>query len=493
LTDIKNIEEYFNYLLSSAIEIVDGTIATLLLKDGKYLVFKSASGVDLELIRDIKIKIGVGIAGNVALTGKSAMVNNTKTDEHFVKLSKLSQVYTVYNMVNVPLTLSGEIVGVLCVDNKKNGNFDQSDVQFLETLASTAIIALEQFVGGRYEKVISELILENLPSGVIYINSKGIIKHVNRAFSKISKYTEKDSLGRNYQDYFIDKNNIITRVIKTEKPIFRSEIELKSKAGSFIPCGISITPIKTKKELDVVCIIQDLSEIKKIQNELKAKENLAVLGQMAAGMAHEIKNPLAGILTGMEFLKMQIGDENTIYGESIDLIIKEVRRLDRIVNDMTSFAKTKTKIITKSEISNVIEHALDVVRDRLKESQIAVEKQIPENLAMIDVDEEQIVEVLINIFLNAVQAIDKGGKISILLSQNEKEMLIDVFNSGPHISEDIADKIFTPFFTTKSGGTGLGLAISYNIIKEHGGTIKAINRENGVSFVISLPFAVKNE
>lgn len=493
LTNVKNIEDFFNYLLSSAIEIVDGSIATLLLRDGNYLVFKSASGVSIEEIKDIKIKIGVGVAGNVAKSGKSAIVNNTKTDENFVKMANLSKVYTVYNMVNVPLVHGGETVGVICVDNKRSGNFNESDAQFLETLANTAIIALEQFMGSDKDGQVSNLILENLPSGVIYMNSDGIIKHVNRTFSRISRFSEKEVLGKKYRKVFNDKNNIIQKVIKSEKPIFRSEIELISKSKEPVPCGISITPIKTKNNLDIVCIIQNLSEIKRIQSELKAKENLAALGQMAAGMAHEIKNPLAGILTGMEFLKMQFGDENTIYGESIDLIIKEVRRLDRLVNDMTSFAKTKTRIVTQTNLNNVIEHALEIVKGRLNEAGINIKKEIPDNLHLIDIDEEQIVEVLINIFLNAVQAMNKNGNIKIIVSQSEKETLLEVFNSGPRIEEELLAKIFTPFFTTKSGGTGLGLAISYNIIKEHHGTIRAQNMPDGVSFIISLPTKQSNE
>ncbi|MDD3804125.1 MAG: PAS domain S-box protein [bacterium] len=487
LTNVKNIEEFFDYLLSSAIEIVDGSIATLLLRDGNNLVFKSAQGVDIEDIKDIKIRVGVGVAGNVAKTGKSAIVNNTREDENFVKMTNLSKVYTVHSMVNVPLIVGGGVAGVICVDNKKTGLFNESDAQFLETLANTAVIALEQFMGKDKDSRVSETILENLPSGIVYMNGDGVIRHVNKTFSRISRLSEKEVLGKKYQKIFNDRNNLISKVLKTEKPIFRAEIELVAKSKDIVPCGISITPIKTGNNLDIVCIIQDLSEIKRIQSELKAKENLAALGQMAAGMAHEIKNPLAGILTGMEFLKMQFGEENTIYTESIDLIIKEVKRLDRLVNDMTSFAKTKTKIVTQINLSNIIEHALEIVRGRLNESEITLSKEIPDDMPLVGVDEEQIVEVLINIFLNAVQAIGRKGLMKITVNHANNSISIDIFNSGPKIDNELIDKIFTPFFTTKSGGTGLGLAISYNIIKEHGGTIRAVNRSDGVSFIITLP------
>jgi len=212
--------------------------------------------------------------------------------------------------------------------------------------------------------------LNNIPSGVIYINKNGKVIHFNKSLLKIGEYNIEEIYNIDYTDLFEDKKGIIKNVFSTEKPLFRDEIILKSKKRGNIPCGISITPIKFEQDLELVCIIQDLSNIKRIQNELKAKENLAMLGQMAAGMAHEIKNPLSGILTGMEFLKMKL-KEDDILTESIDLVIKEVKRLDRLVNDMTSFAKVKTVLLTKVNILDVLNHAVEMVKTNLKTANIS--------------------------------------------------------------------------------------------------------------------------
>jgi len=482
---VKSIEEFFKYLLESAVEIVDGTYGSLLFEENGKLVFKVSLGIDIGKLKKIK-DMSDSAAGYVFKNGNTLILNDVSKSKFFKPIKSLTNYYEVKSLIYVPLKFLGKTIGVLCVDNKKSGFFNQSDKQFLETLANTAIIAISRFEKSSKDLQISDLILNNIPSGVIYINKNGKVIHFNKSLLKIGEYNIEEIYNIDYTDLFEDKKGIIKNVFSTEKPLFRDEIILKSKKRGNIPCGISITPIKFEQDLELVCIIQDLSNIKRIQNELKAKENLAMLGQMAAGMAHEIKNPLSGILTGMEFLKMKL-KEDDILTESIDLVIKEVKRLDRLVNDMTSFAKVKTVLLTKVNILDVLNHAVEMVKNKLEEANISLNVSINDDILEIMVDEEQMIEVFMNILLNAVQSIGKDGHIEISLKKEDGWLVIDIYNDGPKIPEENLSKIFAPFFTTKSGGTGLGLAISFNIVKEHNGTIFAVNRENGVSFVIRLP------
>ncbi|HAF07371.1 MAG: GAF domain-containing protein [bacterium] len=482
---VRSIEEFFKYLLESAVEIVNGTYGSLLFEENGKLVFKAALGMDIENLKKIK-DMTDSTAGYVFKNGNALILNDVSKSKYFKPIKSLSKYYKIKNLINVPLKFFGKTIGVLCVDNKKNGFFNQSDRQFLETLANTAIISISRFEQSSKDLLISDLILNNIPSGVIYINKDGKVIHFNNSLLKIGEYKREEIHNIDYTNLFEDTKGIIKNVFSTEKPLFRDEIILKSKKRGNIPCGISITPIKFEKDLELVCIIQDLSEIKRIQNELKAKENLAMLGQMAAGMAHEIKNPLSGILTGMEFLKMKL-KEDDILTESIDLVIKEVKRLDRLVNDMTSFAKVKTVLLSKVNILDVLNHAVEMVKSKLEETNISLNVKISEANTEIMVDEEQMIEVFMNILLNAIQSVGKDGHIDISLKREDGWLVIDIYNDGPKIQEENLSKIFAPFFTTKSGGTGLGLAISFNIVKEHNGTIFAVNREKGVSFVIRLP------
>lgn len=487
LTRIRDLNEFFNYLLKSAVEIVNGKVATIMLLEGKELVFKASYGVDIEKLRDIHIPVGTGVAGYVAKSGKKMIVNNVQSSRQFIEIEPLTEHYHVYNLVNVPLLSRGKVIGVLCVDNKKNGDFTKSDAHFLETMANTLIIAIEQFIGSKFDKKLSDIILDNISSGIVYVDKNGCLSLVNKGFGKIYGARSKATLGSHYSDVFEDKSGAIDSAIRKGIAVLRQEVMLKRANGELVPCGISVTPVKTDANHEAVCIIQDLSEIKRMQSELKAKENLAMLGQMAAGMAHEIKNPLAGILTGIEFLRMQVGDENHILVESTDLIMKEVRRLDRLVNDMTSFAKTKTQILVEADLMDIIKRAVDLIRSRMEEAEVEIDIENLSSNTKMEIDEEQMVEVLINILINAIQAIDKKGRIEVTITDEGSNVSIRIFNTGPHIPQEVAEKIFTPFFTTKSGGTGLGLAISYNILKDHGGSIKVINEEGGVSFNMILP------
>lgn len=484
--NIRNLDEYYQYIVDAAKELLNTEYASLLLVENRRLEFKAIAGIPIEDIKGYFIKPGDGIAGHVLRTGKHMIVNDTSKSRYFKKLD-LSNIYEVRNLVNIPLVYKGTVIGVLCADNKKDGDFSENDVNLMKILANSTIIAFEHFMDIELGKKLSDIILDNIPSGIIYINSKGLIQQVNSGFTRISRFSQTDVFNMPYGDVFVDEGGIIQESLVNKEAVLREEITLKKKNAELIPCGISISPVKWDNGSDLVCIIQDLSEIKRMRHELKEKENLALLGQMAAGMAHEIKNPLAGILTGLEFLHMQINTENDIQRQSIELVIKEVKRLDRLVNDMTSFAKSKIKILSDMDVKGIIDRALELTRDKFAKKQINISTHYAEGIKPIEADEEQILEVLINLVLNANQAIESDGEIKISVKQNNENTQISVSNNGPPIPQDIMEKIFTPFFTTKSGGTGLGLSISYNIIKEHGGKLQVNNEDTGVVFHITLP------
>ncbi len=484
--NIRNLDEYYHYIVNAAKELINTEYASLLFVENKRLVFKAFAGINLNILENSSIAIGEGVAGHVFNSGKPVIANNVNKNKNFKKLD-ISSIYEVRSLVNIPLIYRGNIIGVLCADNKIDGEFDENDVYLMKILANSTIIALEHFMDIEIGKKLSDIILDNIPSGIIYISKNGIIQHINKGFTNISGYSHNDVFNASYNEVFEDNKKLISEVLKAPKSMMRQEITLKKKNEENIPCGISITPVKWENRCDIVCIIQDLSEIKKMQHELKEKENLALLGQMAAGMAHEIKNPLAGILTGLEFLHMQLKEKDDVKKQSIELVIKEVRRLDRLVNDMTSFAKSKIKILSMVSIDNVISRAIELTKDKFRTREINIDLDYPDKIKKIEIDEEQILEVFINIILNANQAIKDKGKIKVTVTQNSKWCKIEVFNNGPLIPSNVFENIFTPFFTTKSGGTGLGLSISYNIIKEHLGTLEVENIKNGVIFRIVLP------
>ena len=219
-------------------------------------------------------------------------------------------------------------------------------------------------------------------------------------------------------------------------------------------------------------------------------EKLSALGTMAAGVAHEINNPLASILLYSSSLIKDV-PENDPLKEGLAIIISETKRCKAIVQNLLEFSRIKDPNKSLANINTVIENALTLLKNEISSRRIRIEKYLSNEMMDILVDEGQIMQVFVNILLNAAQAINQGDVIAIWSRADEAQNLIRIefTDSGPGISEKDLPKIFDPFFSTKVKGTGLGLSVSYRIIKNHKGDIRVFSKPGeGTRFIIDLPF-----
>jgi two-component system NtrC family sensor kinase len=234
---------------------------------------------------------------------------------------------------------------------------------------------------------------------------------------------------------------------------------------------------------------QRTDEIKKIHSQLFRSEKLASLGKLAAGVAHEINNPLTGILTNSSLLleDLETGDPRK---EDVEIIVKETIRCREIVKRLLDFARQTKPQKKMTNINGLIDNIIMLVRNQTSFRNIVIEKDLSDKIPELLADTDQIQQVIINIILNAAEAMTKGGKlfISSKLSADSENIQISFADTGPGISEVDKEKIFDPIFTTKEHGTGLGLSISYGIIEQHGGTISVESTiGKGSTFIIQLP------
>jgi two-component system NtrC family sensor kinase len=230
-------------------------------------------------------------------------------------------------------------------------------------------------------------------------------------------------------------------------------------------------------------------EIKKIHSQLFRSEKLASLGKLAAGVAHEINNPLTGILTNSSLLLEDLDKEDP-KREDVDIIVKETIRCREIVKRLLDFAKQTKPQKKLTDVNALIENIILLVRNQTSFRNIVIEKDLDRNLPEILSDTDQIQQVFINIILNAAEAMTKGGTLRIKSGMTKEGEFIDIrfADTGPGIPEEQRERIFDPFYTTKEHGTGLGLSISYGIIEQHGGTISVESCVNkGTTFVVQLP------
>jgi len=264
-------------------------------------------------------------------------------------------------------------------------------------------------------------------------------------------------------------------------------VELFSKKGRTFQ--VTSAPVKDKDGniIGVLKMIQDVTDIKKLEAGIIHSEKLAALGRLAAGIAHEIGNPLTSISSFAQILKEKATDDFT--KESLDTIYHHIMRISGIVSQMSHLSKLPEMDLKQCDINHLIDSTLDIVKYDKKLKNIKIIKELTPDIPFVYVDENYLVQVFINLMLNAADAISDGtGSITVRSLMDNNAVIVQYMDSGMGISEEMLDKIFDPFFTTKEKGTGLGLSISYEIIKKFGGELKAESQEGkGSIFSVILP------
>ena len=228
-------------------------------------------------------------------------------------------------------------------------------------------------------------------------------------------------------------------------------------------------------------------ELKKAQEELKRAERLKAVGTLAAGMAHEIKNPLTSIKTFTEYLPAKHNDPGFIE-KFHKIVIPEVNKINDIVQQLLDFSKPKALKLEEADIRQVIDQTLSFLNNDLIKYNISVTRYYDPDLVTLEIDRSQIQQVFLNLFLNAIEAMKQGGKLTITTSSLPNQAEVIITDTGRGIPKADLEHIFDPFYTTKETGTGLGMSIVYGIIKEHKGEIMVESEKStGTKVKIRLP------
>lgn len=350
----------------------------------------------------------------------------------------------------------------------------------------------------RYSKKIENLnqfinsVIKGFPSGIITIDKKGNITLINKKAQEILGFSEEDAKKITIKELFDYKHataNPLLKTITENKPLTRVETNIVEKDGKKIPIGFSTSPLwdESGRVIGAIGVMRDLTEIKQMEKRLRRQDRLVALGEMAAGMAHEIRNPLAGIKTGVEYLGRFLDKKKR---GSVKMVINEINRLNRIVTDMTLYANRPPIKLESVNIHEIIDISLAFLRSEIEEKSLKIVKKFNKKLPVLTIDSHQIREVFDNIFMNSIHATSNNGKIIISTNffNKERKIEIKIFDNGIGISKENRERIFNPFFTTKQGGTGLGLSISHRIISELNGYISVLSKQGkGTTVKILLP------
>lgn len=337
----------------------------------------------------------------------------------------------------------------------------------------------------------SETLVRTMPIGLIVMTEDGTISTLNRRAEELLHCTEIDTVGRQSADVLDPA--LMAFLSKSPTSAVRSgEVDYPLREGNLRPFDV-ITYATPDWDNDVpperIVLIRDLTEIKKLMEEIERSRRLASIGQLAAGVAHEIRNPLSSI---KGFATYFLERHRTVPEDRkiAETMIQEVDRLNRVISELLEFARPRVISIRPVSIRPVVDHAVTLIRDRAEENHVEIVVAVDPGHDSAFCDPDALQQVLINLLINAIDAMIDGGLLSVTVTHDDEDnaAIITVSDTGMGIEEENKDTIFDPYYTTKPAGTGLGLAIVHRIIEAHGGNLSVSSTPGkGTSMTIHLP------
>jgi two-component system sensor histidine kinase PilS (NtrC family) len=328
-----------------------------------------------------------------------------------------------------------------------------------------------------------ENIIQSLTSGVITLNLDGKIISANRTGLEILGIRAEDKILGKDLGQFMSGLHLEDLVSKK-----REQMLYTAPDGRMVTLGFSSSDLKDTddKTRGYIIIFQDLTEVKELEDRLRTSEKMALLGQLAAGLAHELRNPLSAISGAVEILGSDVKptEENL---RLVRMASQEVERLNLLVEDFLILTMPIQKLTTLVDLGRIVNDTVESFAKTIRRGNIEIINQV-ENGIYVQADSYRLKQAVWNLLLNSVDAMPIGGLIIIKSKTEENNVVIEISDEGKGIDENFISRIFDPFFTTKEVGTGLGLAIVQKVIEGYNGNINVVSsRGNGATFVITLP------
>lgn len=343
-----------------------------------------------------------------------------------------------------------------------------------------------------------ESIVQSISSGVFTTDEAGRITSFNPAAQEATGYHAGQVRGRFWREVFNwhpdetgDQAALMALV-----PV-RFEVECKRADGSRLVLGMTVSPFHEQgKQIGLVGVFKDLTQIRDMEEEMRRREWLATLGEMSAGMAHEIRNPLGALAGAMQMLRADVRGDDTSR-RLMDIAIREAKRLDNIITEFLQYARPPALHLREHDLNKVLAEALDLIQHEARTRQhLTMSTSMAKEPLTAQVDQDQLKQVFWNLATNAFDAMPTGGRLTIatglrqvdVMGRRTDVMEISFQDTGEGIPKHNFDKIFLPFFTTKKEGSGLGLAQVHRIVDLHGGWVKVDSEVgHGTKFVVCLP------
>ena len=347
-------------------------------------------------------------------------------------------------------------------------------------------------------------VIDSVGDGVIVLDNTGAVTLVNPAAEELAGVSGRQAKGWLFSDIFRGEGPLIDMVAKTVATgmsVSDHENIVLKRNGKLTPVGARTSPLLSSsgERIGTIVLLRDLSNVRELEEAVRQADRLSSLGALAAGLAHEIKNPLGGIQGAAQLLQMEFPDNEELR-EYTRVMLKEVQRVNLIVEELLALASPGGLKLGKVNLHRVLSDIVLLQRSANSAKNVSIQQYFDPSIPPILADEALLTQLFLNLIKNALEAVGEEGVVKVtsrvlsdysMTQKGERRarmVAIDVADNGPGIPADVLDHLFTPFFTTKSKGTGLGLAICQKIVSEHRGMIKVDSEASrGTVFTVMLP------
>jgi PAS domain S-box-containing protein len=403
------------------------------------------------------------------------------------------------------------VLGVLGVGCRRPGDLETVETALLESIALSVAPVVENarlYHELRRSERFRDHVLNSMSNALAVVNLEGRVVTFNRTAVEFLGWTEEEARSRPLDEVFgAEAAKLLLQTLRSGREHQRVEVLISKRPGSAAPGAppmqVALTTSLLRDErrvvYGVIVTFVDQTRFKLMEERIRQLDRLAALGQFTSSVAHEIRNPLAGIAAGAQYLKKSIPPDHADH-ESYKFILSEISRLDRIVSDLFHITHPKSLSIAHADLPEIADRALLTLRPQVRDKKITVKWDVPFGLPQVRVDADQMQQVFINLIKNAIEASRPKSTVLLRFMKKIAEsdaypyppgtmlLLASVVDDGVGIAADHIDRLFDPFFTTKKGGTGLGLYITHDIVKRHGGALRVTSDPGrGTTFTIELP------
>jgi len=367
------------------------------------------------------------------------------------------------------------------------------------TLAIASTSELDSLGGAVNDAItaVQRYYLQSMTGAIITLDADGRVIGSSAAAEATLGYREEDLVGRRFSEVFTPADRRCTSLaaieaaIASRKPVAIDDVEILTADGRPVRIGITASYLQHRNSdvIGVTIAFKDLNQMRELRARLQQAEQLATLGTVTAGVAHEIRNPLAALRGLTELLGRDVSPQDR--ARYVTTMLESIDRLNRLVEDLLVYSKPKSGTVSEVDLAQVIEETVAMARHGVGGRRVALHVSIaPGAPLVVMANRQRIGQVLTNLVLNGVQATPDDGQVTVSAGQRDGRAYISVHNTGSFIPADVRRQLFVPFFTTKPGGTGLGLAIARQIVTAFEGRIDVdSDPDAGTTFTIELPLA----